>query len=134
MYTKIKKFIVATLGLMMLIPSVFADDYLPVQVYATDTVAGYPAALRTSLVNPSQDVRFIVEKPDKAVVQVPAQADLEGVAKTDFYGHQTKIAGKYNVAVVYPGSSTSSPQSTFTVYPDWLFISPVICFQSSISC
>ncbi len=118
MKTKLKKFIVVILGLMILIPSVFAADYLPVQVYATDTVAGYPSALRTSLVNPNQDVRFVVEKPDGAVIQVPAQADLEGVAKTDFYGHQTKIAGKYDVAVVYPGSSTSSPLSTFTVYPD----------------
>jgi len=99
-------------------PSVLAVDYLPVQAYATDTVAGYPSLLRTSIVNSSQDVRFVVEKPDSTVVQIPAQADLSGIAKTDLYGHQTKIAGDYKVAVVYPGSSTSSPQSTFKVYPD----------------
>lgn len=93
-------------------------DYLPVQVYATETVAGYPASLRTSLINPNQDVRFVVEKPDGSVIQIPAQADLEGIAKTDLYGHQTKIAGKYKAAVVYPGSPTSSPQTTLTVYPD----------------
>ncbi|MEA3436265.1 MAG: Ig-like domain-containing protein [Thermodesulfobacteriota bacterium] len=115
---KIKKAVVALTAFMMLIPSVIAADYLAVQAYATDTVAGYPSALRTSLINPNQDVRFVVEKPDGAVVQIPAQADLEGVAKTDLYGHQTKIAGGYKVAVVYPGSATSSPQSSFTVYPD----------------
>lgn len=93
-------------------------DFLPVQVYANDTVAGYPSALRTSLINPYQDVRFVVEKPDGAVIQIPAQADIDGVAKTDFFGHQTKIAGTYRAAVVYPGSSTASPQSKFTVYAD----------------
>jgi len=115
--TKIKILSALLLGLALIIPLAFAD-YLPVAVYATDTVAGYPSALRTSLINPNQDVRFVVEKPDGAVVQIPAQADLEGIAKTDLYGHQTKIAGKYKVAVVYPGSSVSSPQSTFNVYPD----------------
>ena len=100
-----------------IITNAFAE-YLPVAVYATDTVAGYPSSLKTSLINPNQDVRFVVEKPDGAVVQIPAQADLEGVARADFYGHQTKIAGQYKVAVVYPGSPTSSPQSKFMVYPD----------------
>ena len=118
MNTKIKKLIIATFGLLILMPGVFASDYLPVAVYTVDTVAGYPARFKTSLINPNQDVRFVVEKPDGAVVQIPAQADQEGVAMTDFYGHQTKIAGKYKVALVYSGSSTSSPQTTFTVYPD----------------
>jgi len=99
-------------------PAVFALEPLAVQAYATDTVAGYPSALRTSLISPNQDVRFVVEKPDGTVAQIPAQADLEGVAKTDFFGHQTKQAGKYRVAVVYPGSAQSSPQTTFTVFPD----------------
>jgi Fibronectin type III domain/Bacterial Ig-like domain (group 1) len=94
------------------------DNTLAVQAYATDTVAGYPSALRTSLIDPNQDVRFVVEKPDGSVAQIPAQADLDGIAKTDFYGSQTKQAGKYKVAVVYPGSSASSPQATFTVFPD----------------
>ncbi len=105
------------IALAIFMPTVSAD-FLPVQVYATDTVAGYPSALRTSLVDPYQDVRFVVEKPDGAVIQIPAQADMDGVAKTDFFGHQTKIAGSYRSAVVYPGSDNSSPQSIFTVYPD----------------
>ena len=99
-------------------PVALALEPLAVQAYATDTVAGYPSALRTSLISPNQDVRFVVEKPDGTVVQIPAQADLEGVAKSDFYGHQTKQAGKYRVAVVYPGSAQSSPQTSFVVYPD----------------
>jgi hypothetical protein len=121
--TKIKKLSILLAFLLGLgtIPYVFAD-YLPVQAYATDTVAGYPSSLRTSLIDPNRDVRFVVEKPDGAVIQIPAQADLEGIAKTDLYGHQTKIAGKYKVAVVYPGSSTSSPQTQFTVYPDQVSI------------
>ena len=112
-----KSFVASLVTLVLFAPSVLAD-FLPVQVYATDTVAGYPSAFRTSLIDPNQDVRFVVEKPDGAVVQIPAQADLEGIAKADFYGHQTKIAGTYRATVVYPGSATSSPQTTFTVYPD----------------
>lgn len=114
---KIKSFVVTLIALAILAPSAIAD-FLPVQVYAIDTVAGYPSSLRTSLIDPNKDVRFVVEKPDGGVVQLPAQADLEGVAKTDFYGHQTKIAGTYKVAMVFPGSDTSSPQALFTVYPD----------------
>lgn len=115
----LKKLILALASVVLFIPSVSAD-FLPVQVYATDTVAGYPSALRTSLVDPYQDVRFVMEKPDGGVVQIPAQADVEGVARTDFYGHQTKIAGTYKAALVFPGSDKASPQSTFTVYPDEL--------------
>ena len=120
---KLKVFAVALMAVLQVavIPSAYAD-FLPVRVYATDTVAGYPAGLRTSLIDPFQDVRFVVEKPDGAVVQIPAQADAEGIAKTDFYGHQTKIAGRYSASVVYPGSPTSSPQATFTVYPDQVSI------------
>jgi hypothetical protein len=98
--------------------SAWAADYLPISVSATDTVAGYPSALRTSIMDPNQDIRFVVEKPDGAVVQIPAQADLEGVAKADFYGHQTKLAGKYRVTAVYPGSSVSTAPTYFMVYPD----------------
>lgn len=120
MKNKIQKLLVAALVLIQSVPMAFGADFLPVQATGTDTVAGYPSALRTSLIDPSQDVRFVVEKPDGAVVQIPAQADLEGIAKTDLFGHQTKIAGDYKVAVVYPGSSESSPQSAFKVYADQL--------------
>lgn len=102
---------------MIYTPTAYAD-FLPVQVYPTDTVAGYPSALRTSLIDPYKDVRFVVETPEGAVVQIPAQADAAGIASADFYGHQTKVIGTYKVAMVYPGSSESSPQSSFTVYPD----------------
>ncbi|MBN2096536.1 fibronectin type III domain-containing protein [Candidatus Peregrinibacteria bacterium] len=119
---KLKTAVVSLIALSLIIPSAMAD-FLPVQVYATDTVAGYPASLRTSLIDPNKDVRFVVEKPDGGVVQLPAQADLEGIARTDFYGHQTKLAGTYKATVVYPGSATSSPQALFTVYPDTISIS-----------
>lgn len=118
-----KRFSITLVALIAIFQSVSAPvalalEPLSVQAYATDTVAGYPSSLRTSLISPNQDVRFVVEKPDGTVIQIPAQADMEGVAKADFFGFQTKQAGKYRVAVVYPGSAQSSPQTTFTVYPD----------------
>jgi len=76
----------------VLMPIVLAD-FLPVRAYGADTVAGYASKLRTSLVNPGQNVVFVVEKPDMSVIRVPAEADLEGLAVADLYGHQTKIAG-----------------------------------------
>ena len=118
MKTKIKTLLVALiLGLQTAVTPVIAD-FLPVRAYGTDTVAGYASALRTSLINPAQNVVFVVEKPDMSIVRVPSQADLEGIAEADLYGHQTKIAGDYKVAVIFPGSIDSSPQNTFKVYPD----------------
>ena len=117
--TKIKASIVALIiGLQALIVPIASADYLPVRAYGNDTVAGYASGLKTSLINPAQNVVFVVEKPDLSVIRIPAQADLEGIAEADLYGHQTKIAGDYKVAVLFPGSVDSSPQETFKVYPD----------------
>ncbi|MBU0727596.1 hypothetical protein KKA95_02830 [Patescibacteria group bacterium] len=117
--TKIKS-LVASLMLIAqaVIMPIAVADFLPVRAYGADTVAGYASLLRTSLVNPAQDMVFVVEKPDMSVVRIPAKADLEGIAQADLYGHQTKVAGDYKVAVVFPGSSNSSPQNSFHVYAD----------------
>jgi len=91
---------------------------LNIRAYGTDTVAGYPSLLKTSMLAPNKKVVFVVEKPDNSIVQIPAQADLQGVAKVDLYGNQTKKAGVYKVAVYYPGTKSASPQNTFSVFPD----------------
>lgn len=91
---------------------------LNVKAYGTGTLAGYPSLLRSSMITPSQKVIFVVEKPDGSVVQIPAQADLEGVAKIDLFGNQTKKAGVYKVSLYYPGTKDTSPQNTFAVYAD----------------
>ncbi len=113
---------IAAASLVIALQSVLAPialaDFLPVRAYGADTVAGYASKLRTSLINPGQEVIFVVEKPDYSVVRVPSEADLEGIAVADLYGHQTKLAGSYKVAVTYPGSSSSSPQNSFLVYAD----------------
>ena len=117
MNTKTKSVIIAliTAFQIAIIPLAVAD-FLPVRAYGDDTIAGYASRLKSSLLTPGQNVVFVVEKPDASVVQIPAQADLEGVAETDLYGHQTKVAGVYRVSLFYPGSADSSPQNTFTVY------------------
>ena len=127
--TKTKSLLITLIiGLQIaLVPTAWAD-FLPVRAYATDTVAGYASMLKTSLINPGQKVIFVVEKPDNSVIKIPAEADLEGIAKADLYGHQTKIAGQYKAAIIYPGSPNSSPQATFTVFADQLSVT-----QSTIS-
>lgn len=116
--TKIKYIVLAgAIALQAVIPSSLAD-YLSVRAYATDTVAGYASMLKSSMLSPGKEINFVVEKPDTSVVTVPAYADPEGIATADLYGHQTKTAGVYKVALYYPGSSEASPQNTFVVYPD----------------
>jgi len=116
--TKIKSITLAlAIALQAFAPVAFAG-FLNVRAYGTDTVAGYASMLKSSLLSPEKEIVFVVEKPDYSVVRVPAQADLEGLAKTDLYGHQTKMAGVYKVALYYPGSHEASPQDTFVVYPD----------------
>ncbi len=114
---KIKNIGLALVIAMQVIPQALAG-FVNVQAYGTDTVAGYASLLKSSLLTPAKEVTFVVEKPDYSVVRVPAQADLEGIAVADLYGHQTKLAGDYKVAIHYPGTSDVSPQSSFTVYPD----------------
>jgi len=104
-------------ALQALIPTALAG-FLNVRAYGSDTVAGYASMLKSSTLSPGRDIVFVVEKPDTSVVRIPALADLEGVARADFYGHQTKLAGVYKVALYYPGSPDASPQNTFMVYPD----------------
>lgn len=116
--TKIKYLILAgVVALQAIVPSTFAE-YLSARAYATDTVAGYASMLKSSMLSPGKEINFVVEKPDYSVVRIPAYADPEGIARADLYGHQTKLAGVYKVALYYPGSSDASPQNTFTVYPD----------------
>ena len=116
--TKIKSITLAlAIALQALVPTAFAG-FLNVRAYGTDTVAGYASMLKSSLLSPEKEIVFVVEKPDYSVVRVPTRADLEGIATADLYGHQTKVAGVYKVALYYPGTNEASPQNTFMVYPD----------------
>ncbi len=116
--TKIKSIALAlAIASQAFAPVAFAS-FLNVRAYGTDTVAGYASMLKSSLLSPAKDIVFVVEKPDYSVVRVPAQADLEGIAVADLYGHQTKLAGVYKVALYYSGTSDASPQNTFVVYTD----------------
>ena len=116
--TKIKSVLLAiAIASQIFVPVAFAG-FLNVRAYGTDTVAGYASMLKSSMLSPGKDIVFVVEKPDYSVVRVPAQADLEGIAVADLYGHQTKLAGVYKVALFYPGTTDASPQNTFMVYTD----------------
>ena len=53
--------IALVMALQAIVVPVLAD-FLPVRAYGTDTVAGYASALRTSLINPGQNIVFVVEK------------------------------------------------------------------------
>jgi hypothetical protein len=116
--TKIQTALIALVLVFQAFVPAAAADFLPVRAYGTDTVAGYASKLKTSMLTPGRELVFVVEKPDYSVVRIPAQADLEGVAVADLYGHQTKLAGSYKVAVTFPGSAQASPQNSFQVYAD----------------
>src|SRR3989338_2054326 len=114
-----KKYLVAAIVLFQWFAvSVASADPLPVRVYATDTVAGYFTSFGRSKLRPGDDIIFVVKKPDGGVIRVASQADLAGVAQAEFFGHHTKQAGAYRVAMTYPNSIKASPQSTFQVVAD----------------
>lgn len=115
---KIKSIALALAIALQAFAPVALAGFLNVRAYGTDTVAGYASMLKSSLLSPAKEIIFVVEKPDYSVVRVPAQADLEGIATADLYGHQTKLSGVYKVALYYPGTSDVSPQNTFMVYTD----------------
>lgn len=117
--TKLKFIFLSLLLAVQMVASPAAmAAFLNIRAYGTDTVAGYASLLKSSMLKPGKSVIFVVEKPDYSVVRIPAQADMEGIAKADLYGHQTKLAGVYKVAINYPGTADASPQNAFTVYPD----------------
>ncbi len=115
-----KKILSLTVGISTLLgaalPSAMAD--LPIRAYGKDTVAGFATELSTSLLNPNQSLTFLVEKADGSVIRIPAEADLEGIAAADLFGHQTKVAGRYTVSATFPGSDEVSPSSAFMVFAD----------------
>jgi len=114
--TKIKNILLTLLAaLSMGFSAQVLADYLPIEAYGSNTIAGYPAKLQSSLVTPKQDLLFVVERTDGQVTRVPAEADLEGFAQAEFY--QTKQAGDYRVSIVYPNSALSSPSRSFSVLP-----------------
>lgn len=100
------------------LPAVVRASTLPVRVYATDAIAGYSSAFRTSQIHSGDELLFIVEKPDGSVIRIPTKADVASIAQADFFGHHTKQAGLYRVAVAYPNSNNASPQVTFQVVSD----------------
>ena len=99
-------------------PGTMAKTLTTLRAYGSDSVAGYASLLKTSMISPGKKVIFVVQRPDQSVVQIPAEADLEGIARADLFGHQTKQAGVYKVAIYYPGTADASPQNTFSIYPD----------------
>lgn len=114
-----KKISAAFTGLLLFLTTALSPVFAATtygQAYGSDTVAGYASELKSSLLTPGQSVLFQVERPDGSTIRIPAQADAEGIARTDFYGHQTKTAGIYKVALVLGGSREPSAQSRFTVY------------------
>lgn len=117
--TKIKILLFAFLiASQILVTPVTLAATLNIRAYGSHTVAGFPSLLKTSMLAPGKKVVFVVQKPNNSVVQIPAQANQEGVAKVDLYGNQTKGAGVYKVSVYYAGTKDTSPQNTFSVYPD----------------
>lgn len=98
-----------------------ASLQMNVRAFAADTIAGYSTFISTSRTYPNQKVVFEVKKSDGAVVTLAAIADVNGVAKADFYDYHTRRAGKYAVAAYLENDGASNGNgavSYFTVYPD----------------
>jgi hypothetical protein len=108
----------AIMMLQILLPAGYAAAAAAasLQAYGTDTVAGYPALLKSSPVAPNASVTFQVTKADGSTINVPARSDASGVAKANLSDYHTRMAGRYLLSASVNGFS--SGQSSFKVVTD----------------
>lgn len=92
-------------------------EYLPLEGYGLDTIAGYSTVLRTSKTAPNSKIVFEVGKPNGEIVKIDAVSSGNGVVITDFSDYYTKMAGIYTVKAGLAGQGNKLRSNTFTVYP-----------------
>jgi hypothetical protein len=87
------------------------------EAYGIDTIAGFPASIRSSKTLADKTVIFSVKKPDGTVLSIPAESNDNGIAKFDLYDYHTKKAGEYTVSAKLENGKEGDT-NTFTVFPD----------------
>jgi len=116
---KCNAFFVLTIMLLALVsPLALAMEYSVLQVYGTDTIAGYSTVLSTSKYLPNSDFVINVKKPDGSFVNILSKTDVNGVGKVELLDYHTRKAGLYEVSGYVKGESISGSSSFFRVYPD----------------
>ena len=84
-------------------------------VVGTDTIAGFSAELRAAGALPGGELSFRVEKPDGGVIDLAETADERGVARVNFLGFHTRVAGEYRVEARAAGLANVA-RSRFEVF------------------
>ena len=110
------KAIIAVMISVGVIPLSFALS-TSINLYATDTVAGYGTLIKISNAPSNQDIEIVVEKPDKSKVSLQATTDQYGKAKLDLEGFYTKKAGQYKVST-HLSEENHGVTESFRVYAD----------------
>jgi hypothetical protein len=87
------------------------------EAYGIDTIAGFPASIRSSKTLADKTVIFSVKKPDGTVLSIPVESNDNGIAKFDLYDYHTKKAGEYTVSAKLENGKEGDT-NTFTVFPD----------------
>ena len=64
-----------------------------------DTIAGYSTILETNLSNKTEQLIFKVKTASGATLKIPAIANQQGIASTEFDGYHTKKIGTYQVSL-----------------------------------
>ncbi|PCI25170.1 hypothetical protein COB57_03075 [Candidatus Peregrinibacteria bacterium] len=104
-----KKLIISLFGLFISIPAFAA-------MQSSDGIAGYPVFFEAEGKASSEYV-LEIQKPNKAVIILPALSNSHGDIETEIEGYHTKIAGIYSVNIAKKGESFT-PHSVFRMYPD----------------
>lgn len=94
-----------------------AQSFFTLEAYGIDTIAGFPASIRSSKTLPDKQVFFNIEKPDGTVLTIPITSNEDGIAKFDLYDYHTKEAGEYHVSAKLENKGEGKVNS-FTVFPD----------------
>ena len=126
----ISKFVSLVTGLalctsIMGVTGVFAYDFegfaptvslgANVQVFATDTVAGFNTVIRSSQVTPGTNVVFKIEQPDGNVAELTVPAGLDGIANLRLAEFYIRHAGEYKVSAKLQNVGSNGTPVTFKV-------------------
>lgn len=85
-----------------------------------DTIAGYSALCKTSVLTPNTEITFKITKPDTTIVRFPCKTDLTGKASCDVNYFHTRQAGTFKVSAFLSTEKESKNmnEKTFEVFAD----------------
>jgi len=88
------------------------------ELYTQDTIAGYDTVLRSSQVEPLEEVHATILKPNGSLIELKTTAGESGFATIDVNGFHTSQSGLYHVNGYAFGTANDIVETYFEVFAD----------------